>query len=112
MARRITTTTYEVSPVETLTFTIAGPLPVTAALDGGEIDFTLGVPLDITPDMLNGASSHHFLLAILVFPPQDNYAHYDIVVESGGDQIDNFVVVPPPAGSTIKEQIDIFVRLP
>lgn len=112
MARKITTATYEVSPTETLTFTISGPLPVTAALDGGEIDFTLGAPLDITPAMLNGAASHHFLLAILLFPPGDQFAHYDVTVESGGSRIDTLSVEPPASGSSIKAQIDIFVRLP
>ena len=112
MASKITTATYEVSPTETLTFTISGPLPITAALDGSEIDFVLGDPLDITPDMLNGASSHHTLLAILLFPPGDKFAHYEITVESGGIQIDNLSVQAPSSGSSIKAEFDIFVRLP
>jgi hypothetical protein len=111
MARKITTATYEVSPTETLTFTISGPLPVTAALDGRALNFVLGQPLGITPAMLNGAASHHFLLAILLFPPEDKFAHYDIAVESGGNQLDTLAVEPPAAGNSIKAQFDIFVRL-
>jgi len=68
MARMITSCFYEVSPVESITFLIAGPADPYVALDDTSLAAKESQSFDITPHMLSGLGGHHNMTIVLLFP--------------------------------------------
>ena len=69
MAKKLAHCFYEVSPVESLTFLISGPMDPFVALDDTTLKVNEGKPFKLTPQMLSGSGSHHLMNVVLLFPP-------------------------------------------
>jgi hypothetical protein len=111
MATKIATATYEVSTTETLTIRASGPFDPVVSLDGTRLTVRAGASFPITPRMLNGSGSHHFLFFTLIYPPGDPLATYRIEVGDDGGVIDTIAAPPPADGDTRKIECEILVEI-
>jgi len=107
VATKVTDFFYQVSPTESLTFTISGPADPKVFLDNTTITATKEAPFTITPQMLNGMGASHSLNCILLFPAGPGQYFFNVDDQNGN--IDQFTVNGPNQGSFTKAEITIEV---
>jgi len=107
MATKVTDFYYQVSPTETITFTISGPDDPRVFLDNTTLSVVSGTSFDVTPQMLNGIGAVHFLRCILLFAAGPG--SYSFSVDGSGGNIDSFTIPGPSNGSFSQVVINIEV---
>jgi hypothetical protein len=110
MAKKLAPGFYEVSPTETLTFTVTGPDDPLAAFDDSTLEVREATPFAITPQMLGGVGAHHYLAFVLLFPTDGTATQgYVITFADANGQID--AIRKEHADVEHSAKVDVMVRV-
>ncbi len=111
MANKLTDFFYELSPTETLTFQITGPVDPRVSFDGTALQVVGGQDFSITPTMTEGIGAVHELTVLFIFPPGVNGTNTIDVQDSRG-LLNSFEVTGPNNGTFTKIEITLEVVQP
>jgi|GEM_PF-4262103 len=108
MATKFTNFFYELSPTETLTFSITGQVNPRVSFDGTVLLATGAQTYSVTPHMTEGVGAVHELTVLFIYPPGVTGTNTIDVQDSGG-LVNSFPVTGPNNGNFTKIEITLEV---